>query len=93
MTPKEIKAEIIHLMAGNMSCQELADLITEYLEGSMPLVQRIRFQIHLGLCVGCRHYLRQMKLTIQTLGKLPVEPMPPDIRDEMLHRFRNWKKE
>jgi len=93
VTPKEIKGEVMHLMAGNMSCQELTELITEYLEGTMPMVQRIRFQIHLGLCLGCRNHLHQMKLTIQTLGKLPVEPMPPAIRAEMLHRFRNWKKE
>ncbi len=92
MTPKELKAEMMHLMAGNMSCKELTELITEYLEGSMPLGQRIRFQIHLGLCLGCRNHLRQMKLTIQTLGKLPVESIPPAIRDEMLNRFRNWKK-
>lgn len=92
MTPKEIKAEMMHLMAGNLSCQELTELLTEYLEGSMPWIQRIRFQVHLGLCGGCRNYLRQMKLTIQTLGKLPVEPIPPEIRVEMLHQFRNWKK-
>ena len=92
MTPKEIKGEMMHLMAGNMSCLELTELITEYLEGSMPLGQRIRFQIHLGLCRGCRDHLRQMKLTIQTLGKLPVETIPPAIRDELLNRFRHWKK-
>ena len=92
MTFKGIKAEMMHLMAGNMSCQELSELLTEYLEGSMPFLQRVRFQVHLGFCRGCRNYLRQMKITIQTLGKLPVEPMPPAIRDEMLRRFRNWKK-
>jgi len=87
-----MKAEMMHLMAGNMSCLEMTDLITEYLDGSMPLFKRIRFQMHVGLCRGCRNYLNQMKLTIKTLGKLPVDSMPPDIRDEMLYRFRNWKK-
>jgi len=92
MRTNGIKAEMMHLMAGNMSCQEMTELITEYLEGRMPLLQRIRFQLHVGLCCGCRNYLNQMRLTIKTLGQLPVDPLPPEIRDEMLHRFRNWKK-
>lgn len=92
MTPKELKADMMHIMAGNMSCQELTELITEYLEGSMPFLQRLRFQIHLGFCRGCRNYLNQMKLTIKTLGNMPSEPMPPAVREEMLRRFRNWKK-
>ena len=92
MTGKDMKAGMMHMMAGNMSCQEMTELITEFLDGSMPWFQRIRFQMHVGLCRGCRHYLGQMKLTIKTLGQLPPDPMPPEIRDEMLRRFRNWKK-
>jgi len=47
----DLKGQVMHLMAGNMSCQELVDLMTEYLEGSLPFTDRIRFQIHLGFCV------------------------------------------
>ncbi len=82
----------MHMMAGNLSCQDLADLITDYLEGSLTFSERLRFQIHLGFCTGCRNYLNQMKYTIRTLGKLPSEPMPEDVRDELLKRFRSWKK-
>lgn len=89
----DLKGQLMHLMAGNLSCQELADLITEYLEGSMGFADRVRFQIHLGFCSGCRNYLGQMKSTIRILGKLPPEPMPTEVRDELLNRFRTWKKE
>ncbi len=88
----DLKGQVMHLMAGNISCQELADLITEYLEGSLTFSERIRFQIHLGFCVGGRSYLNQMKTTIRTLGKLPSEPMPTEVREELLKRFRTWKK-
>ena len=88
----DLKGQVMHLMAGNMSCQELVDVMTEYLEGSLTFTDRIRFQIHLGLCVGCRSYLNQMKTTIRTLGKLPSEPMPTEVREELLNRFRTWKK-
>ena len=48
-------------MAGNFTCREIAELITDYLEGSLTLTQRLRFQMHMGLCFACRNYLRQMK--------------------------------
>lgn len=89
---KDLKGRLMHLMAGNITCQDLTDLITEYLEGSMSFSERVRFQIHLGFCQGCRNYLNQMKTTIRTVGKLPAEPIPDEVRDELLKRFRTWKK-
>ncbi len=74
-----------------LTCKELTELITDYLEGRMSLGQRLRFQLHLGMCRRCRIYLRQMKMTIQTLGKLPDEPIPADVREELLMRFRSMR--
>lgn len=89
---QNMRATLMGYMAGNLSCKEVAEVITDYLEGAMPWWDRIRFHMHLGLCLGCRNHLQQMKQTIETLGKLPPEPIPPHIRDELLKRFRNWKK-
>ena len=73
-----------------LSCQQMTDLVTDYLEGRMGLADRMRFQMHLGMCKHCRAYLRQMKATIATLGKLPDEPVPDGVRDEMRKRFAAW---
>ncbi len=80
-------------MAGNFSCREIAELVTDFLEGSLTLSERLRFHLHIGMCFACRNYLRQMKYTITTLGELPSEPVPPEVKDELLKRFRNWKKD
>lgn len=74
-----------------LTCRELTELITDYLEGRMPLMQRLRFQLHLGMCRHCRAYLRQMRATVRTLGMILAEPPPPEVRDELLLRFRNWR--
>jgi predicted anti-sigma-YlaC factor YlaD len=74
-----------------MTCQELTELITDYLERRLPLLQRWRFQAHLGMCRHCRAYLHQMRKTIDTVGHLPGEPMEPEVRDRLLEQFRNWK--
>lgn len=73
-----------------LSCKEITELVTDYVEGRMSLADRIRFQMHVGMCKHCRAYLRQMKVTVETLGHLPDEPMPEDVRDEMRKRFADW---
>ena len=73
-----------------LSCQEITEIITDYLEGRMSFSDRMRFQMHVGMCKHCRAYLRQMKATIGSLGQLPDEPMPTDVRDEMRERFAAW---
>ena len=74
-----------------MTCQQLTELITEYLEGRMSFWRRLQFQVHLGLCKACRVYLRQMKATIQTLGRLPEEVVPPEMREVLLKHLAGMK--
>lgn len=87
-----LKQKLMIYMAGNFSCREVAQLVTDYLEGSLTFRERVRFQLHLGLCFACRNYLRQMKCTIATLRQLPPDPVPPHVKEELLKRFRTWKQ-
>lgn len=75
-----------------LTCRELTELITDYLEGRLPIMQRLRFRFHIAMCRPCLAYLRQMKIAIRTLGKLPEEGPPPAVREEFLRRFRDWKR-
>ena len=75
-----------------LTCRQMTELVTDYLEGRLTLGDRLRFQIHLGGCRHCRKYLRQMRRTIATLGALPEEAMPKAVEDELLRRFKNWKR-
>jgi predicted anti-sigma-YlaC factor YlaD len=91
MTRDDLKNQVIDYLAGKLTCKEVTEAITDYLEGNLSFVVWVRFQMHLGMCFGCRRYLRQMRLTICTLGSLPAEQVPPAIRDELIQRFRTWK--
>ena len=75
-----------------LSCQELVELVTDYLEGALPAQARARFEEHLAKCTGCSNYLAQMRRTISALGRLSEESIPPQARDDLLGVFRNWKK-
>jgi predicted anti-sigma-YlaC factor YlaD len=80
------------ISAEELSCQELVELVTAYLEDALAPTERARFEAHLGVCDGCRNYLGQMRLTIATLGTLPPETIPPAIRGRLLDAFRDWKR-
>jgi anti-sigma factor RsiW len=73
-----------------MACQDLVELVTEYLEGSMDAATVRAFEAHLTECDGCVTYLEQMRATLRALGSLPVETIAPTTRDNLLAAFRNW---
>lgn len=78
--------------SNEMSCKELVEVITDYLEGTLPSADRVRFEQHLGECEGCMNYLEQMKVSVQVLGRLSEGSIPPQAREELLEAFRNWKQ-
>jgi len=75
-----------------MSCKEITELVTDYVEGRLSLRQRLRFQFHLGTCRHCRAFLRQMRATIRLTGRLPEAPLPPSLEAELLARFRAFRR-
>lgn len=75
-----------------MSCKELVELVTDYLEDALPPAERARFEEHLGICPGCVTYVEQIRATVLTVGTLREEQIPPQTRDELLAAFRDWKR-
>ena len=76
-----------------LTCRELTELVTDYVEGRLSFLDRLRFQMHVGMCRDCRAYVRQLKQTIRALGELPPESIPPDVQRALRERFRDWKRD
>ena len=75
-----------------MSCKELVELVTDYLEGTLSPADQGRFELHLSDCEGCGLYIDQMRLTIKAVGQLTEDSIDPVVKDELLAAFRDWKK-
>ena len=75
----------------DMTCQALVELVTEYLEGTLPPLEHQRFESHLDGCDGCVGYVDQMRLTIQLLGRFAVEDIPAEEQARLIELFRNWR--
>jgi anti-sigma factor RsiW len=74
-----------------LTCQQVTELVTDHVEGRLGLLDRLRFQLHLGLCRHCRAYLRQLRAASRAMGRLPEPGLPRELEDELLRRFEGWK--
>ena len=74
-----------------LSCQELVELVTDYLEGMLLEEERLRFDEHIGRCDGCDVYLEQMRLTVSMLGHVPKDALSSEAERELLAAFRGWR--
>jgi anti-sigma factor RsiW len=75
-----------------LSCKELVELVTDYLEGALAPADAARFDAHISLCEGCTAYLDQMRKTIAVVGALPPESLSPEAERDLLEAFRDWKR-
>lgn len=75
-----------------LTCKELVEIITDYLEGKLPPSEVMRFETHLSGCVGCTHYLAQMRKTIHLVGTLSEDLISEPAKSELLIVFRHWKE-
>lgn len=73
-----------------LDCHELVELVTDYLDGTLDLDTRARFDEHLLGCEGCANYLQQFRATVATLGKVSEDALDPRFRDKLLDAFRHW---
>ena len=75
-----------------MNCRQVVELMTEYIEGTLSIDERTRFEEHIAGCDGCRAYLAQMRTARQLARRLADEPISPTIERELLDAFRNWRR-
>jgi anti-sigma factor RsiW len=76
----------------DMTCQELVETITDYLEGTLEAEDRRRFERHLHVCPDCREYLAQMRTTVRLTGTLRSDDLSPAFRKRLLDAFRGWRR-
>jgi anti-sigma factor RsiW len=74
----------------HVTCQEVVELVTDYLEGELDDATRAELEAHLALCPGCDTYLAQMRQTIDELGHVPVDTLSTQAQDALVAAFRTF---
>ena len=80
------------IQSQEMTCQELVELVTEYLEGALPDSDRRRFDEHLEACPYCVAYVEQIRATVRLTGRLGEGDLQGEAIEKLLAAFGDWKR-
>lgn len=75
---------------GDLPCIDFVELVTDYLEGALPIEQRLIVERHLAFCAPCMDYLDQMRATVRATGALHEDDVPEPVMESLLHAFREF---
>ena len=76
----------------HLTCQEVVELVTDYLDGALSSEDAALFEQHLNFCEGCVWYVEQIKMTVEALGEVREEDLSPEAKDGLMAVFRDWKR-
>jgi anti-sigma factor RsiW len=75
-----------------MTCKEIVEIVSDYVEGALSPAEREAVELHLNLCDGCTDYLEQLRLAIAITGELPADALSPELEEELCVAFRSFKR-
>ena len=75
----------------HITCREVVELVTDYLEGALNADETSLFEQHLNFCDGCLTYVDQLRVTIDAVGRIDEQDVPPEARERLLTAFRDWR--
>ena len=75
----------------DLTCKELVELVTDYLEGALSRRDRKQLERHLAGCANCTEYVAQFRETIRLTGTLREEDVSKEAADELRAVFAAWK--
>jgi anti-sigma factor RsiW len=77
----------------SFTCQQIVDLVTDYVEGALPASDRLAFEQHISICPPCRAYFTQMRTVVRVAGSLREDDLPQPVRESLVKVFRDWKRD
>ena len=74
------------------TCQQIVEVVTEYLDGGLATSDRVAFERHVAICPPCRGYLSQIRWVTRVAGSFRADDLPESMRDDLLSAFAEWKQ-
>jgi predicted anti-sigma-YlaC factor YlaD len=80
------------MSAEALTCHDVIELLSDYIEGVLTADDHRRVDEHLALCDGCATYLEQMRETIRLSGMVSEDHVPEPEKSALLDAFRDWRR-
>ena len=88
MTPPAL---LERLRRRDLVCRQVVELVTGYLEGTLPARDARRVDAHLAGCANCTAYVEQMRATLTVTGAVSLDGLSAGAQDELLAAFADWQ--
>jgi anti-sigma factor RsiW len=79
-------------MSAPLSCVEVVELVTGYLDGALDDTTAARVREHLALCDGCAEYVEQMRATAGVVAVAVEDELDAGVRERLLSAFRDFHR-
>jgi len=73
-------------------CREVVELVSDYLEGTLPPRQVARLERHLSGCDPCVEYVGQIRTTVALAHQVPPGEVDADTTQRLVELYRTWQK-
>jgi hypothetical protein len=75
-----------------LPCREVVELVSDFIEGTLPRRTRRRMEHHLRGCDPCVEYVGQIRASVALTEQVEIEPLPPETRDRLVDLYRQWQE-
>jgi anti-sigma factor RsiW len=84
---------MLTLRRKDLACQQVIELLTDYLEGTLSRRQTRRLEAHLRDCPNCSNYLEQFRITIRLSSTIEPEDLSSEAVRDLTELYRRWRDE
>ena len=71
-----------------LSCREMADHLSDYLDGDLAASLTALIDAHRGECPPCEAFIRTLARSVEVVRAQPREPLSPALRNRLLEALR-----
>jgi anti-sigma factor RsiW len=74
-----------------MTCQQLAELLCDFISGELETAYCVEIQEHIHTCPACEAYVHSYRVTITMTRQLPTLPLNADFASRLENLLRQMK--
>ena len=80
------------IIPGGISCREVVEIVTDYLDGALEPEDVERMEAHLESCPPCVLYVEQIRTTRRLAAEAEAELEQRPDREALLAAFRDFRR-
>jgi len=65
------------------TCQDIIELLSDYMDGQLPAARRVDLEAHLALCTACLEFMQSLRETQGRVRNLRCDDMPVEVHDRL----------